>query len=267
MNTPIILSAFGTSSRAIDTYALMDRKIRARFPGRKIVWAFTSKTIRKTAENHTDFLIQSPETALQQLHDEGYHHAVIQSLHVICGREYDRLARTAAHAGIKTIVGMPLLNGYEDYIQVSSALPVEKYLQENEAVVFAGHGTDHHAWASYPALESLLRERYGPDVYLGMLSNKIPKEKLIQKIEDSGVKQVLLAPFMLVAGMHLKEDLIGSDRNAQKSWKQAFNEKNIYVKIEQQGIGCNEKIIEVFICHIKKALESVHKNQTGNLQH
>ncbi len=110
---------------------------------------------------------------------------------------------------------------------------LKKTLQKNEATILVGHGTDHTAWASYLALKTILKEKYGPDIHVSVIDKKPSKELLIEKIVRSGVRQVGLVPFMLVAGVHVEEDLTGEE----DSWKKAFNEKNILVTVKKKGIG------------------------------
>ena len=253
MKPPIVLSAFGTSSKALDTYSFIDSIIKARFAGHEVVWAYTSRMIKQKLAQESNVQIKHPDAVLKKLYEKGHKRAVVQSMHLICGHEFYKLTDEARSAKIHTSIGMPLLTSCNDYKNVSLALSIDEYLQENEAVVLVGHGTQHHAWTSYPALENILKQNYGPDVHIGVIDTKFPKIHLIEKIDRTGAKQIILLPFMLVAGMHLKRDLTGSE----DSWQNAFNAKNIFVKIEKQGIGYNKKIIEIFINHIQGALDRV----------
>ena len=45
-NIPIVLAAFGTTSRAMDTYSQIDRVVKAAFPGHPVRWAYTSRMVR-----------------------------------------------------------------------------------------------------------------------------------------------------------------------------------------------------------------------------
>ncbi len=253
MKPPIVLSAFGTSSKALETYSFIDSIIKARFAGHEVVWAYTSRMIKQKLAQESNVQIKHPDAVLKKLYEKGHKRAVVQSMHLICGHEFYKLTDEARSAKIHTSIGMPLLTSCDDYKNVSLALSIDEYLQENEAVVLVGHGTQHHAWTSYPALENILKQNYGPDVHIGVIDTKFPKIHLIEKIDRTGAKQIILLPFMLVAGMHLKRDLTGSE----DSWQNAFNAKNIFVKIEKQGIGYNKKIIEIFINHIQDALDRV----------
>ena len=43
----LVLTAFGTSTAAADTYRHLEDQVKARFPGHQIRWAFTSEKVRR----------------------------------------------------------------------------------------------------------------------------------------------------------------------------------------------------------------------------
>ncbi len=253
MKPPIVLTAFGTTSKALETYSFMDTIIKERFADHEVMWAYTSRIVKDKLEKRSNISIRHPDTVLNELYDKGHKWAVVQSMHLICGHEFYRLVDETKKCKIRTSIGLPLLTSYDDYQAVSSALSMDEYLQENEAVILVGHGTDHPAWASYPALENILQQNCGHDVHVGVIDEKPSREQFIETIVKTGVKQVLLLPLMLVAGMHLEKDLEGDG----DSWKNAFNGKNIFVNIEKKGLGFNRKIIDVFADHIQDAIKII----------
>ena len=253
MKPPIVLTAFGTTSKALDTYSFMDSIIKARFPGHEILWAYTSRIVKHRLKKNLTAKIKHPDIVLKELYDKGHKWAVVQSMHLICGHEFYRLVDEAEKSKIRTSIGLPLLTSWEDYNKVSTALSLKKILHENQATILVGHGTDHPAWTSYLALETILKKEYGPDIHVGVIDKQPSKELLIEKIVRSGVRQVTLVPFMLVAGVHVEEDLKGDE----DSWKKAFNEKDIAVMVEKKGVGYNKQIIELFINHIQHALDVI----------
>jgi len=253
MKPPIILTAFGTTSKALETYSFMDNIIKKKFADHEVAWAYTSRIVRDKLKKKSNISIRHPDTILDEFYDKGHKWAVVQSMHLVCGHEFYRLVDETKKSKIRTTVGLPLLTSYDDYKAVGSALSVDEYLQQNEAVILMGHGTDHPAWASYPALENILQQDYGPDVHVGVIDKEPSRELFIEKIVKTGVKQALLLPLMLVAGMHLAKDLEGDE----DSWQNAFNEKNIFVKIEKKGLGFNKKIIDIFVSHIQDAIDVI----------
>ena len=255
MKPPIVLTAFGTASKALETYSFMDTIIKERFSEHEVLWAYTSRIIRNKLKKKSDVTVKHPDAVLQELYSKGHKWAVVQSMHLICGHEFHRLVHESEQCKIRTSIGSPLLTYRNDYQEVSRALLLDEHLQSNESVVLVGHGTDHPAWTSYPALENILKHDYGPDVHVGVIGKQPPKEILIKKIVRSGARQVLLLPLMLVAGMHLEKDLTGN----HNSWQSDFNKKNIFVKTETRGLGFNRKIIDIFINHIQDAIDKIPK--------
>ena len=50
MNIPIVIAAFGTTSRAMQTYDHMDAVFKERFSGHAIHWAYTSRMVKDRLE-------------------------------------------------------------------------------------------------------------------------------------------------------------------------------------------------------------------------
>ena len=85
-------------------------------------------------------------------------------------------------------------------------------LGPGEAIILVGHGSDHPSWATYPALQYLLSQRFGHLVHIGVLEGHPPRQEVIARVLASGLKLVRLLPLMLVAGRHFQEDLAGPNR-------------------------------------------------------
>ena len=57
----IVLAAFGTTTEAFDTYNHFEQKVKERFPGYEIRWAFTSRKVRhKVAKERANSLTTCP---------------------------------------------------------------------------------------------------------------------------------------------------------------------------------------------------------------
>jgi len=253
-NTPVVLSAFGTTTKALETYSFMNEIFVRHFPDRELIWAYSSRMVKERLKKKKNMNLKDPAQALNELKDKGHSWAVVQSLHLICGHEFYRLIDEAQNAEIRTSIGLPLLYSPADYIKTAGVLNARFDDNSKEAAVFVGHGTDHHSWSSYAALSSIVNERFNRKIYMGEVEHEsIPMENIIEDIKKSGCKKVRLIPFMLVAGVHFKEDLAGDE----DSWKSAFEEQGIEVIMEPGGLGLNEKIVEIFCSHIREALEVI----------
>ena len=254
MNPPIVMAAFGTTSRAMHTYSHMDAAVKTVFSDHKIIWAYTSRMVRARMKKRGNAGMRDLRQALDQLHGQGHRWAVVQSLHLVCGHEFYRLVSQADHPGIRTSIGMPLMCGVEDFqAMVRSLAPlVEKHA--DEAVVFVGHGTDHPAWCAYTALQHMLQERFGRKVHVGNVEEGYPGcDAIVRAVAAEGYGKVRLVPLMLVAGVHFEEDLAGEEN----SWKSGFETAGFEVALEAEGLGFHKPIVELFCQHIAAALDVI----------
>ena len=252
MQIPIVLTAFGTTSSALKTYDFMDKIIREEFPGQEIVWAFSSRMVRDRLKDKKKIEASHPHEVLRALSEQGHVWAVVQSMHLLCGHEFYRMLEEVSPLPIRTSIGLPLLTSHEDYHSLAKALEFDK-VSDDEAVVLVGHGTDHPSWSTYPTLESILRQVYHPGIYVGVVEGYPDKEQVLEAVVKTGVQKVRLIPLMLVAGVHFVEDLCGDE----DSWKAAFQEAGLEVNVESAGIGMKRDVVQIFIDHIREALDII----------
>ncbi|MBE9547146.1 MAG: sirohydrochlorin cobaltochelatase [Proteobacteria bacterium] len=259
MKTPIVITAFGTTTKAVDTYDYMDAKIRESFSDHEIKWSYTSKMVRNLVKKKQKIELKSTKEVLTELEDEGYNQAVVQSLHVLCGTEFHRLINETKQCRIRTSIGLPLLSSLADYSALITGIGnIFSTPGNDEAVVLVGHGTEHPVWSSYIALEYLLQKEYGSNIYVGVVEGENSCDRIVQAVKGRGIKSVLLVPFMIVAGVHFKEDLIG---DSEDSWKSRFEREGIEVRAVDKGLGYYPFIVDIFIDHIKQALDAITSHQ------
>jgi sirohydrochlorin cobaltochelatase len=248
---PIVLTAFGTTARAFSTYDQMNTIFQQRFPDHSIHWAYSSRMVRHAMKKKLK-LCDPVETA-RSLAEKGHEWVVIQSLHLICGHEFDRLVTERNQVNIRSAMGLPLLTSHGDYTAVAAALAPLIPEDTDQAVILVGHGTDHPAWTAYPALESILGQQYGPRIFLGVVEEYPGLDHTLARIKSAGFKRVCLVPFMLVAGVHFTEDLTCE----ADSWQKTFERHGIEVRVVGQGIGCLDDITGIFCDHIADALDVI----------
>ena len=253
MNPPIVMAAFGTSTRAMQTYDVVAAAICEQFPDNELFWAFTSRYVRPHMRNKK-LDVKPPRQILAELYHRGIEWAVVQSFHIICGHEFQRLVTETRDCATRVSVGHALMCSPEDHLAAMQALSSLLERDPEEAVVLVGHGTDHCAWSTYPAFESCLQKTYGRRVQVGVVEGDYPhREDIIAAVKQAGFDRVRLIPFMLVAGVHFKEDLAGKE----DSWKSAFEDAGIQVFLESDGLGMNPEIALIFCNHIRQALDLI----------
>lgn len=274
-NPAILLVVFGTSyPEAQAAYENVERIYTEQFPDAEIRIAFTSDYIRRKLLERDNLTIDNPLTALANLNDEGYANVVVQSLHVIPGEEFHDLANIvnsvkgiSGKFGFKNLqLGAPLLATMDDYNNVSLALAGQfdqnttgsertahssPRDSEQMAVVFMGHGTEHPANSAYPQMAGILKANY-QNVFLGTVEGYPSYDEVLDSLKESGVKNVRLMPFMIVAGDHALNDLTG---NESDSWKSRLEQEGFGTDYYLKGMGENDEIVKVFVEHTKEAFD------------
>ncbi len=255
----LVLTAFGTSTAASDTYRHIEEQVKARFPGHEIRWAFTSgKVRRKVAQEQGRELKNLPQT-LQELKAAGFSRVAVQSLHVVPGAEWQEVvAESRQVPGLKVALGKPLLSDEAEAARALAALGKDfpPDLQKT-ALVLVGHGSpDSQGEQAYLAFAKLLRSRYpGQNVYLGLVSGKPGRDEVLAQVKRGGASSVLLVPFLLVAGEHVNTDILG---DGPESWKSRLLAQGRYrVAGWRQGLGYNDGIVNIYLEHLQEALRSL----------
>lgn len=252
MSIPIVITAFGTTSKAIDTYTHLNEVISPHFPENTIIWTYSSRVVGKELQKAGSQETLHPEQALEKLNDQGVKQAVVQSLHLFPGTEFHNLHKTVHSSKLQCSMGMPLFTSMNDYSEISELLRPLIPLQKNTATLILGHGTHHPIWTAYYSLEKILRREYGRHIFVGTVEPYPDSSHLVDDIANQGFKKVLIIPFFLVAGFHFRRDITGENGT---SWKAQFESKNIEVTSIEHGIGLLQGIEQIIIRHIKEACE------------
>ena len=107
------------------------------------------------------------------------------------------------------------------------------------------------------AFAQLLHSRY-PDgnVFFGLVEFEKPgKEEVLQEVKRSGVTSVKIIPFLLVAGDHVQNDILGS---GPESWKsELLKMGNYQIDGVRQGLGEQEEIVNIYLEHLAEAMKSL----------
>lgn len=257
MKKAILAVSFGTThlDTLERTIAAIEGDLAAAFPDRDFARAFTSGMVRRRLWDREGLSVDSPAQALDRLYRAGYEDVVVQSTHVMNGEEWEKLVREArpyADRFAALSFGSPLLTEAADYQAAAKALLDRLPAAEvGSAVVYMGHGTEHHANAVYALLEYILHDMGRRDIHIGTVEGYPGFEEVYRRIEEQGdVKRVLLLPLMIVAGDHAKNDLAGEDAD---SWRAMLAQRGVEVTCRLEGLGENPRVREIFVEHAKRA--------------
>jgi sirohydrochlorin cobaltochelatase len=254
----ILLVAFGTSvPEARKAFEVVEDRARKAFSGVEIRWAFTSRIIRKKLAKEGQ-RIDSPETALAKLMEDGFTHVALLSLHTIPGEEFHELHRNAHLFGQmaggfeKILLARPLLSSAKDMETVAQALlkrvPNRK---TDEAILFMGHGSAHHpADAIYLAMNQVFQD-LDPHAFVGTVEGTPSLEDLLPKLKARKVKKVHLVPLMSVAGDHARNDMAGDEAD---SWKSVLTKSGLACETILTGTAEYPEIVDLWLEHLRAAM-------------
>jgi sirohydrochlorin cobaltochelatase len=247
-----VLTAFGVSTSAKETYLFFEQIFRKRFPDEAVYWAYSSKTLRH-AMKEKGVSWESPENILSRLKMKGYTSAVLQSLHIVSGIEFDKVLSAAKQAPINVSVGMPLLTNESDCNRAIDAISSEISDPMERITVLAGHGTVHpRARSKYALFEKCLKLRYPKNVHLCMVEGEPSFPSVYEKIKKADIRNIKFVPLMFVAGEHIFSDVLGNQKESWKSRLTGFD-----IEVCEKGLGFNEKILEIYFDHMQNAMDQL----------
>ena len=236
----ILAVSFGTShsdTRKV-TIDAIEEDLKAAFEDYSLYRAWTSKMILARLEKR-----------------DGITDVLVQPTHVMNGVENDLMKEDVlAYEGQFQSVsfGTPLLTTEEDNKLVVKAI-AEAFpaIEDKEtALVLMGHGTEHYANAVYAALDYRFKDMGHENVIVGTVEGYPEISQVLKQLEKCGPKKVVIAPFMIVAGDHAKNDMAGDEPD---SWKTIISKKGYEVETVLRGLGKYESIRHIFVEHAKAA--------------
>ncbi|MDR2198895.1 MAG: sirohydrochlorin cobaltochelatase [Deltaproteobacteria bacterium] len=290
----IVLAAFGTTeASALPDILNVQKKVAAAFPDYDVRLAFTSNQIRDTWRGRAKdnnykkanpdipeeiYNVKNVLATLADISDEGARLILVQSLHFTDGEEYTDLANLVkALSGYDTMkpvlkpfpwlgLGAPALgtgDGQPAYID-AAVKALEPYAAEarnaDASLVLMGHGNEHLTQKIYSKLQSALRKAYDDDIYIGTVEAPPHAEEIVKEIQarKDAPKNILVAPLMLVAGDHAKNDMSGPDAD---SWTSQFAAAGFNPTPKLQGLGSLDAWADLFVNHLKEVETGVKARQ------
>ncbi len=220
--------------------------------------AYTSEFIRKKLKKQGEPVFSIQE-GLRHLAAQGVKHVRVQSFHVAPAAEYMETQRMIVKYLLenpqqfsKALLGDPLLVSKQDMdatVQtVLATIPKER--KAHEAVVLMGHGNDHGPGDLILLATAKAFNAADKNVHLACVEGALRFDAVLEKLQTQGVKTVWLMPFMLVAGDHAVNDLVGPEED---SWASMLKKAGFTVQQQVQGLGQVQGIRDIFLRHTKDA--------------
>ena len=256
MKKAILVVSFGTSylDTLEKTIEKAEKQIRDNFSEYDIYRAFTSHKIIKKLKEKYEIFIETPEEMLEKLYENGYEEIIMQPLHMIPGEEFIYINKIADSFKEKfeiLKVGRPIFyyQGIEELPQDYSLFieATKELYEENNAVVLMGHGTAHPANSVYGCLQAVFEDEGYENVFVTTVEGYPNFENVIKRLRRRNISEVTIAPLMVVAGDHARNDMASDEDESLKSMLEA---EGIKVNVHMKGLGESEKFNKLYINRI-----------------
>ncbi|WP_068457681.1 sirohydrochlorin cobaltochelatase [Aedoeadaptatus pacaensis] len=212
--------------------------------------AFTSRMVINRYEKKTGIRYLNEVEAVDAFIDEGYkaEDIFVQPLHIIEGFEYEKLARLKSR-GVK--VGEALFHDEKDLKRFAE----EAGRRFEAPTVFVGHGSHMAADKDYDELNRIFEEKNFPHrvcTIEGSVDDRVP----LSFMKEMGYKDIQLAPLLLLAGDHAKNDIFGDEESVKKRYEEA----GIKVTPVAGGMGSWDFVRAIYVEKLRRHLEEVCEN-------
>ena len=249
----ILVVSFGTSfpDTCKKTIDVIEQRIGEHFSDYKIYRAWTSKMIMAKLLKRDNIRINNVTEAMEQMIADGITEVIVQPTHVINGIENDLMKEDALafkNRFERITFGDPLLTTQQDHVEIVNAICQEfSNLPADCALILMGHGTSHYANDVYAALDYRFKDLGFFQYSSGYRRRLSDTGKCHPYGKRTGSKKVILAPFMIVAGDHARNDMSGDDED---SWKNQFRAAGYDVECRMKGLGEYPAIQDMLIRHV-----------------
>lgn len=250
----ILVVSFGSSVSSARENAIIpiEMLIRKSCPDYYVSSAFTSNRVIKKLKETEGINIDTPEEGMIKLINQGYKNIIVQPLHIIAGYEFDKIKDSISrleNSDTSIKLGKPLLFDDKDFLKVIEGLKFQMLdMNPEKVVVLVGHGTHHPANVYYKELQNHMDIQQLP-VIVGTIEEGITP--ILEKLRGTRYKEVLIIPFLLVAGDHVQNDLLG---DSEESWRSIFINNGYEVIGYSKGLGENPYFQDFYLQRVKNLL-------------
>lgn len=249
---------FGTSyeeTRA-KTIDVIDGKLAADFPDRKFYSAWTSGMIVAKVRKERGEMHYTLDEVFARLVHDGVDDLLIATMCLMNGHEMKKIAgyvETWLHGGEgrTAYLAEPILTSEADRKAIAASL-VDEFadVPEGEAVLLMGHGSPGGPNEVYSQIQDELASLAGAKFFMGTVEGEPTFEDALNLLKESGVRRVHLAPFMVVAGDHARNDLSGADDD---SWQNMLEAQGFETVVTLRGLGEFKAFQDLVCVHARKA--------------
>jgi sirohydrochlorin cobaltochelatase len=249
----IVLAAFGASSpKARQVYCEIEASVRTAHPQSEIAWAYLSQHIVERQRKLGVVLPTLPET-LADLQSRGVRSAIVQPLLVAPGEEY-HIMKSIERSGLELFHGKALLGG--DGAADEALDAIAQHVQPDVPNVLVCHGNRKYSQFNQPLvdLQSAARLRF-PNLIVASIEGE-PGDEPLERVRIMAAQcgEVVFIPFMMVAGEHINNDVMGE---APDSWRNLVGASRCFCR---PPLGNNPAIHRIFLRRIDAVLKFAQEN-------
>ncbi len=249
----VLVVSFGTTyaQTRVNNIEALEKAICAAVPERTFYRAWTSGKIIRKLKSRDDLHVNTVPEALACMLADGVTDVLIQPTHILNGIENDiMLGQIEEVCGQfeSVLVGDPLLTSAQDITAMANIIG-QAYADRSAdtALVLMGHGTEHDVNTVYATLHEAFTAQGYNDIHVGTVEAHPDVDDVLAAVKQTAhIKQVILAPFMIVAGDHATNDMAGDEDDA---WKVIFQNAGYGVTCVLRGLGEYEGVAPLFVAH------------------
>lgn len=252
MKTAILLVSFGTrykEARENSIEAVYNDIAKAN-DGIKVYQAYTSpKIIKKLAFEGIN--IYNIEEAVDKAIEDGIENLKVVSTHIIPGHEYNKMCAILApfkRRFKKIDIATPFLYKEEDCERAVKVLERLIDFKSDCAYILMGHGTDAEANVRYAQMNTAFEKAGHKNVCIASVEEHPDIYDAIEKLNGTGIKKVVVQPFMLVAGDHARNDMAGEEN----SFVTILNENGYETEAVIKGLGEYPQFREIYVRKVEE---------------
>ena len=262
----ILVISFGTTyAEALEKNIIaIEERFREAFPEYEVRRAFTSEAVIEKLAEKSGIKVYSLGDALKKLESEGFSEVCLQPLYLTADKACGQIKEYAARLNhgkerpfTKIVLGRPLLSSIgfkdhpDDYNTAIAALQSQMNgIGEGKALVLMCNGTQQ---LEYSVLQLKLADAGIRNVFVYTAEGYPTFTGVIRQLRECKAKEVILAPFILVASEHVFSYIGGDNPDSPKSRLEA---EGYAVSVYKKGLGENKAIQDIFIQHLKDAFHA-----------
>jgi sirohydrochlorin cobaltochelatase len=256
----LVISSGTTNEKARkENIEAVENRIAENFRDYDIRRAYSSKKILRRLEECQGSIIDNPIEAVKKLIEEGFEELIVQPLLIIPGMEYEKILKLLEqykNCFKKLGIGRPLLFDNDDYEITVEALKTQiPELEKEQAVALMGHGSSHTANDCYSKLQGYI-DKAGLKAYVGTIKGNPGVSEVVERLKKNSIKEVVLMPYMLVAGNHAIMDMASDE---EYSWKMVLQREGLKVRIYLRGLGENTYYQNIYVKRVEQAIRTAQQ--------